>query len=72
MKLYEIYRGDKFYLKDEATTNVAPASRSGTDQPYKLLNLDGMYSRCKGEYDGEVYYFNACTEIVLIEEEEWL
>ena len=61
MKLYNLYRGDRFKLLEEPT--VPPVAPEGDMRKvYKLTNIDGMYSHITDD-DGNVYHFAAWTDV---------
>lgn len=59
MKLWEVPRG----------TWVRSVEPDGSDFKFKLLNIDGAYSRCETE-GGQVYHIAAWLEVEPLEEKK--
>ena len=64
MKLYDLRRGDAFYLNpnQERGENSCIFPPSATEKMYILHHIDGMYSYVT-DTDENVYHFAAWTEV---------
>ena len=66
MELYNLYRGDRFTLKEQPS--VPPVAPKGDlTKVYTLRNIDGMYSYITDD-EGNVYHFAAWTEVEKVDE----
>lgn len=65
MKLYELHRGESFYLNaiQSNRDNQAILPKEVTERMYTLGSVDGMYSYCE-DTDGNVYHFATWTEVM--------
>lgn len=63
MKAYEVKRGSKVILLEDAQAPVEESPLSKGDI-ITIYRLDGMY--CNGSKDGERVYVSAFTEVELI------
>ena len=66
MKLYNLKRGDTFLLLEDPVVPVGHTDDVNWLTPYKLKNIDGMYSYVTDK-SGNVYHFAAWTEVNPIE-----
>lgn len=66
MKLFELQRGTKFYIKNEDARVPPAAFPIERDSLLTLHNIDGMYSFCTDE-NGTVLHPAAFTEVEVVE-----
>ena len=62
MKLYELHRGENFYLVEIPKEPPDIIDIPSQEKMYTLGNIDGMYSYCE-DTEGHVYHFAAWTEV---------
>lgn len=62
MKLYELHRGELFFLAEKPLEPPDITDTPDINKLYKLNNIDGMYSHVS-DTEGNVYHFAAWTEV---------
>ena len=62
MKLYELHRGDTFFIQEQPQQPPDIITEVELRRTYRLHNIDGMYSYVT-DMDDNVYHFAAWTEV---------